>query len=454
MKKIKVLLKNKKVIIPIIILLIISGIMLGLVLTKNNKQEKRLEEKTYTMYVKINPLVKIEFKENYYICTEKKEEKVCSDKTNIITNYKLINDDAKEIYKDINLKGLSLIDALVKIYDTARDKKLDFDTIEIVANYKFNSKSLTNEIEGKSKYDVEFNVITLYDKKLNEKDIISGMENQKYYNVSFNSDGGSKVEDIKVASGYGFSEPNIPTKEGYTFVEWQLDGKKYNFEDGVTKDIILKAKWEEKQQGSKKEESTTTTKNIDTTTKKKESTTNNSNKINLNDNISVSKITESTGTPECFFYMFATNLKTLFPEADIKGTNSFAATYWPGTSENREPTEISEEMLSKNINAININMSKENNLINILSKYKNGKYKGISNVKYTLTNHRIFYSYDYLVSNNSSYKIDGSSINKEVESALIGSTLFMGPCGGFDYEEDVVLTESLCNQFNLECSRW
>lgn len=37
--------------------------------------------------------------------------------------------------------------------------------------------------------------------------------------------------------------PKEPTKEGYIFVEWQLDGKKYDFDTAIDKDIILTAKW-------------------------------------------------------------------------------------------------------------------------------------------------------------------------------------------------------------------
>ena len=35
----------------------------------------------------------------------------------------------------------------------------------------------------------------------------------------------------------------VPTKEGAEFVEWQLDGVKYDFSKPVTKAITLKAKW-------------------------------------------------------------------------------------------------------------------------------------------------------------------------------------------------------------------
>lgn len=69
--------------------------------------------------------------------------------------------------------------------------------------------------------------------------------NVKRYEITFDSDGGSKVEKQRVIENKTVSEPKKPTKAGYTFVEWDLDGKKYDFKTKVTKNITLKAKWEE-----------------------------------------------------------------------------------------------------------------------------------------------------------------------------------------------------------------
>ncbi len=63
------------------------------------------------------------------------------------------------------------------------------------------------------------------------------------YTVTFDSNGGSKVASKTVTSGKTVSEPTKPTKDGYTFVEWQLNGNKYNFSTKVTKNITLKAVW-------------------------------------------------------------------------------------------------------------------------------------------------------------------------------------------------------------------
>ena len=65
------------------------------------------------------------------------------------------------------------------------------------------------------------------------------------YTVKFDSDGGSNVASQRVIENKQAVEPKKPTKNGYKFVEWDLDNKKYDFKTKVTKDITLKAKWEE-----------------------------------------------------------------------------------------------------------------------------------------------------------------------------------------------------------------
>lgn len=68
------------------------------------------------------------------------------------------------------------------------------------------------------------------------------------YKVTFDSDGGSKVTEQKVVENEKATAPKAPTKTGFKFIEWQLDGKKYDFKKEVTKDIKLVAKWEELQE--------------------------------------------------------------------------------------------------------------------------------------------------------------------------------------------------------------
>lgn len=67
----------------------------------------------------------------------------------------------------------------------------------------------------------------------------------KKYTVTFDSNGGSAVSSKTVDEGSTVSKPSDPTRSGYTFKGWTLNGNSYDFSSKVTKDITLVAKWEE-----------------------------------------------------------------------------------------------------------------------------------------------------------------------------------------------------------------
>ncbi len=64
-----------------------------------------------------------------------------------------------------------------------------------------------------------------------------------HWTVTFDSNGGSSVAAQSVGNGKQASKPARPTRSGYTFGEWQLNGKAYDFSTPVTGDITLKATW-------------------------------------------------------------------------------------------------------------------------------------------------------------------------------------------------------------------
>ncbi|MGN0106318.1 MAG: InlB B-repeat-containing protein, partial [Hominilimicola sp.] len=66
---------------------------------------------------------------------------------------------------------------------------------------------------------------------------------KKQYTVTFNTDGGSDIQPQKVTEGEKAQAPTSPTKSGYTFGGWQLNGEAYSFDTAVTGDITLTAQW-------------------------------------------------------------------------------------------------------------------------------------------------------------------------------------------------------------------
>ena len=61
------------------------------------------------------------------------------------------------------------------------------------------------------------------------------------YTVTFNSMGGTSIQPQTVDSGNLVTQPANPVKDGYVFVEWQLNGVAYNFTTPVTSDLNLVA---------------------------------------------------------------------------------------------------------------------------------------------------------------------------------------------------------------------
>ena len=72
---------------------------------------------------------------------------------------------------------------------------------------------------------------------------LTAVWNINQYTVTFNSDGGSSVSSQKINYNGKAIKPANPTKEGYTFKEWQLNGNTYNFNTLITSNITLKAVW-------------------------------------------------------------------------------------------------------------------------------------------------------------------------------------------------------------------
>lgn len=69
------------------------------------------------------------------------------------------------------------------------------------------------------------------------------------FDVSFESNGGTKIETITQSYGSKIDESLVPTREGYEFVGWYLDEEcqfPWNIEeDTIKEDFTLYAKWKE-----------------------------------------------------------------------------------------------------------------------------------------------------------------------------------------------------------------
>ena len=70
-------------------------------------------------------------------------------------------------------------------------------------------------------------------------------EKIEYVVITFDTDGGNEIVPITIEKYSKIRELPIPIKEGYQFIEWQLDGESFGLEKEVINNILLKAVYEE-----------------------------------------------------------------------------------------------------------------------------------------------------------------------------------------------------------------
>lgn len=446
---------------------------------KIEEKKKEISYKTYDMYISINPFVRLTFKAKYETCENSND--LCFTGEDEIIDYELINDDAKTVYESLDFKGLNVMDVLILLCDTARDNNIAYDSISITTNWMdmYDDQLLMNSIKEKSKYEFDFDIFVDVKEYIDDNEIKQEYENSEEiveYIVSFNRDNGDAIIKRKVKENEVVAEVKSGNKSGYTFVEWQLDGKKYDFNTPVTKDITLVAKW-------KKGEVTTTTTTVvseekpnnteEATTTKAASTV---DRINLNDNIMVTEqsygIYSGVGCGGWYGrYVFTTNASTIL--AEYKG---YANSYSPeshsiisglGYDDYDALVEACKTVtadFNSKLDDLTYDTAKESAAKSILEKYKNAKTRGISDFDYSIDDHAFTYSYKYLyIENAESFGDFGkkfnqlqnlSDLNSAFKSIEYVSDFCYGGCGSGDSSKLQMLNESLCSKYNLTCDRW
>lgn len=77
----------------------------------------------------------------------------------------------------------------------------------------------------------------------NSKKQYDKVENIVYYNVTFDY-GNNQIDKLEIKNGNKISEPKVSEREGMVFLGWYLDDELYNFNQKVTRNIKLIAKWQ------------------------------------------------------------------------------------------------------------------------------------------------------------------------------------------------------------------
>lgn len=74
--------------------------------------------------------------------------------------------------------------------------------------------------------------------------LVQCTQSTQRYSVTFDTDGGNEIRAVSVNKDDTVARPQNPTKNGFTFAYWELDGEEFDFSQPITADIKLKAIWE------------------------------------------------------------------------------------------------------------------------------------------------------------------------------------------------------------------
>ena len=201
---------NKKGLLIGIITIIVIAIGCGVYFLLSNKKEepktKTDEPKevinTYVAYVKINPSIKLEY-------TEKCVENQCEEP--IVTNYELLNEDAKEMFKNVNLlDGDKTLAAVVeKICETAKENDYDVSNVEIVSDWKEINSYIEENKETTDTWN--YNV-----QEVQPEQIETVTEKKVQEDIKKSEENNTTVDSNEDVNNQGTTEPTTPSNQTTT----------------------------------------------------------------------------------------------------------------------------------------------------------------------------------------------------------------------------------------------
>ncbi len=165
------------------------------------------------------------------------------DKNEYTVNLKVEDKEAPVLFvKPIEIfekEGYKIEDFVSLCFDINGECKLSYEKEEF-ANIK-EAGDYEIGIVAEDKYGNKSDVVLAH-LKINkvETEIVT---------VTFNSDGGSSINPIRVDKGNEITEPDSPKKTGYKFLGWYQNNNLFDFSSKITDNITLIAKWEKEESG-------------------------------------------------------------------------------------------------------------------------------------------------------------------------------------------------------------
>ena len=155
------------IIIGAVIIVVLISIIFVLIKNKSDNNQETNHE-TYIAYGKINPLVKLTFDVNYKCDKENK----CETVDNKITNIDLLNDDAKNIYSNLEYKDKSLELVVASLIDIADQNNKDISKVTIISTYEFDKEDLTKRVLDSLTTTKSVDITYNYQKNIDESSLI------------------------------------------------------------------------------------------------------------------------------------------------------------------------------------------------------------------------------------------------------------------------------------------
>ena len=164
-----------------------------------------------------------------------------------VTLEELIKEELIEEIKDLNDKACDLKKSNVKVFRL--DSEYQYKSTLVCENYEDYLNSFT-EIKDEDKD----NNITIKPSEEDTKPVTEKTTKKpnkttkkattkKKYTVSFNTNGGSIINDQIIASNDVIVSPGAPKRAGYTFVGWYYHGEKFDLNTKINQNYVLVAKW-------------------------------------------------------------------------------------------------------------------------------------------------------------------------------------------------------------------
>ncbi len=443
-KTLATIFENKKLwaLIGVMALLIVIGIAnimgskQGSLSVGNEVEEERREIKNNrVIYLRNQALVKINFLEQYEECYNPASNisRVCSETSRTVVSHDYLNPEAEEAYKDIEVADNADLTATILLFmKTAKTKNLDFKYTELIADWD-SLNDYKELIINDEEYDKSMPVVATFMESISEENLLEEKE-ARMFTVTFDSKGGSKVNSQAILEHGRVNPPKNPTRKNYEFVEWQLNGQKYDFQKEVLEDLTLVAVW--KESAITTTEASTNPEPTTSTTEPQEKPASSIDNINLNENIQVQEVTESHNG-----YLFGSNVGELF------------ASYLNNHTLNRN--NLDDETYNSLFNQIIFTEEAYNTLKNNFAKLTSTR--GIKTFSYEIKDHLISYTYTYLAIKDSSALKDSltsisSSLKNDIKTSL--SNAYDFGSSKTDNGSYKVLDENICSEYHLSCNRW